>query len=134
MRGGLFDLIAALDLLKDISFELQIVGPKMIYKHEILDKHKSSNDIIKFIGPANEEIVKKLMLESDFLIIPAHQEAFGVANAEALATGLSVITSNVGGIPEVMDSWKKRMDGNILAIRLSWQIQFDMQLRILKRG
>lgn len=103
MRGGLFDLIAALDLLKNISFELQIVGPKMIYKHEILDKHKLSNDIIRFIGPANEETVKRLMSESDFLIIPAHQEAFGVANAEALAAGLSVITSNIGGIPEVMD-------------------------------
>lgn len=103
MRGGLFDLIAALDLLKDISFELQIVGPKMTYKHEILDKHKSSNDIIKFIGPANEETVKRLMSESDFLIIPAHQEAFGVANLEALAAGLSVITSKVGGIPEVMN-------------------------------
>ena len=62
--------------------------------------------MINFIGPASEECVRKLMEESDFLIIPAQQEAFGVANLEALATGLSVITSNAGGIPEVMDKGK----------------------------
>lgn len=106
IRGGLFDLISALDLLKDISVELQIVGPKMIYKQEISERNKSSNVRINFIGPASEESVKQLMIKSDFLIIPARQEAFGVANMEALATGLNVITSNVGGIPEVMDFGK----------------------------
>lgn len=106
IRGGLFDLIDALDLLKDIAFELLIVGPKIIYKQAVLARNKSSNMTINFIGPAPEEIVNKLMLDSDFLIIPARQEAFGVANMEALATGLSVITSNAGGIPEVMNSGK----------------------------
>lgn len=106
IRGGLFDLIDALNLLKDILLELQIVGPNIIYKQEILDRNKSSNVMISFIGPMPEDSVTKLMIESDFLIIPAHQEAFGVANIEALATGLTVITSNVGGIPEVMDFGK----------------------------
>lgn len=106
IRGGLFDLIGALNLIKDISLELKIVGSKMIYKQEISDRNKSPNISIKFIGPASEESVKQLMAESDFLIIPSHKEAFGVANVEALATGLSVITSNVGGISEVMDAGK----------------------------
>ncbi|MCF0056742.1 glycosyltransferase family 4 protein [Dyadobacter sp. CY356] len=105
-RGGLFDLLDALNLLKDISLELQIVGPKLIHKQEVLERNNSANVMINFIGPASEEVVNKLMLKKDFLIIPARQEAFGVANIEALATGLSVITSNVGGIPEVMDSGK----------------------------
>ncbi|GLU50662.1 glycosyltransferase family 4 protein [Dyadobacter frigoris] len=106
IRGGLFDLIAALALLKDISLELQIIGPKMICKQEILDRNKSSNVAINFIGPAPEETVKKLMEENDFLVIPANQEALGIANMEALARGLTVISSNAGGIPEVMDFGK----------------------------
>ncbi|WP_159475678.1 glycosyltransferase family 4 protein [Dyadobacter sp. 3J3] len=105
-RGGLFDLIDALNLLKDFSLELQIVGPKINYKQEILDRNLSANVTINLIGPVSEESVKKLMEENDFLIIPSRQEAFGVANLEALAIGLSVITSNVGGIPEVMNFGK----------------------------
>lgn len=106
IRGGLFDLIDALNLIVNVSLELQVAGPRMICKSEILARNKSTNVSINFIGPASGESVRKLMKESDFLIIPAHQEAFGVANVEALATGLSVITSNVGGIPEVMDHGK----------------------------
>ena len=106
IRGGLVDLINALALLVNARFELDIVGPKMIYKQEILAKNKSSNVKINFIGPASEEAVKKLMDESDFFIVPAHQEALGIANMEALAHGVTVISSNAGGIPEVMDFGK----------------------------
>ncbi|MBE9466378.1 glycosyltransferase family 4 protein [Dyadobacter subterraneus] len=106
IRGGLVDLINALALLVNARFELDIVGPKMIYKQEILAKNKSSNVKINFIGPASEEAIKKLMDESDFFIVPAHQEALGIANMEALAHGVTVISSNAGGIPEVMDFGK----------------------------
>lgn len=103
IRGGLFDLISALGLLKNYDFELQIVGPEETHKQEILNSNKYSNLTITFIGPASPEIVKNRMLNNDLFIVPSRQEALGVANLEALAHGLTVISTNTGGIPEALN-------------------------------
>ena len=102
-RGGLGDLITALSLLKNYHFKLQVVGPKRIYEKDILQRNKSSCVSIDFMGPVPQSTVQDLMKHTDLFIVPSHQEAFGVANAEALMHGTTVITTNVGGIPEVMD-------------------------------
>lgn len=47
--------------------------------------------------------VPRLMASADVLIHPARQEGFGLVLAEALATGLPVVATNVGGIPEVLE-------------------------------
>jgi glycosyltransferase involved in cell wall biosynthesis len=46
------------------------------------------------------------MQSHDIFCVPSYTEAFGVANIEALAHGLSVVSSRVGGIPEVLDDGK----------------------------
>ena len=38
----------------------------------------------------------------DIFCVPSYTEAFGVANIEALAHGISVVSSRVGGIPELV--------------------------------
>ncbi|MEZ4903995.1 MAG: glycosyltransferase family 4 protein [Spirosomataceae bacterium] len=43
------------------------------------------------------------MRSHDIFCVPSYTEAFGVANIEALAHGISVISTRVGGIPEVLD-------------------------------
>lgn len=44
----------------------------------------------------------RLMASSDVLVHPARIEGFGLTLAEAMATGLPVVASNVDGIPEVL--------------------------------
>jgi glycosyltransferase involved in cell wall biosynthesis len=43
------------------------------------------------------------LLEHDIFCVPSRSEALGVANIEALASGIPVVSTRVGGIPEVMD-------------------------------
>ena len=43
---------------------------------------------------------------NDIFCVPSLKEALGVANIEALASGISVISTNTGGIPEVLDHGK----------------------------
>jgi colanic acid/amylovoran biosynthesis glycosyltransferase len=103
VRGGLFDLIKALGLLENYQFHLQVAGPHIIFKETILQHNHALHVKVDFIGPASPDTVHNLMDQSHFFIVPSHQEAFGVANIEALLHGMTVITTDAGGIPEVMD-------------------------------
>lgn len=53
--------------------------------------------------------VPRLMASSDVLVHPTRREGFGLVLAEALAAGLPVVASNVGGIPEVLNGTDSMM-------------------------
>ncbi len=46
--------------------------------------------------------LEKLYMQSDFFLLPTRNECFGVAMCEANAFGLPVITTQTGGVPEVI--------------------------------
>lgn len=101
--GGLFYLIEALGLLQAIPFELIVVGPAP--EKEMIIKEKASgfeNISIKFFGPQPQTEVIRQLMNSDLLSIPSVSEGLGVANMEGLAVGIPVVSTRVGGIPEVL--------------------------------
>lgn len=55
---------------------------------------------VHFLGERSD--VPEIMAACDLLVHPARFEGFGLILAEALAAGLPVVASNVGGIPEVL--------------------------------
>lgn len=56
---------------------------------------------VRFLG--RREDVPSIMRCADLLVHPARSEGFGLVVAEALAVGLPVVASSVGGIPEVVE-------------------------------
>ena len=64
----------------------------------------AANIEINFLGPRKQEQIIQILLTSHLFCTPARAEALGVANIEALAIGIPVVSTNVGGIPEVMNN------------------------------
>ncbi len=54
---------------------------------------------IRFLG--KQDAVEELLAVSDLFIMPSAKESFGLAALEAMAVEVPVISSNIGGIPEV---------------------------------
>ncbi len=56
-------------------------------------------DRVVFFGRSNE--IDKILCFSDLFLLPSQTESFGLAALEAMASGVAVISSNTGGLPEV---------------------------------
>jgi N-acetyl-alpha-D-glucosaminyl L-malate synthase BshA len=50
-----------------------------------------------------QELVIPLLSAADVFLLPSAQESFGLAALEAMACGVPVVASNVGGLPEVIE-------------------------------
>jgi glycosyltransferase involved in cell wall biosynthesis len=59
-------------------------------------------DIVSALGPVSRAEVARCLWESDLFILPSRREALGVAVLEAMAAGLPVVATSVGGIPEIL--------------------------------
>jgi N-acetyl-alpha-D-glucosaminyl L-malate synthase BshA len=71
-------------------------------KLETLVKKLDINRNVLFIGRISNEDIPKYMIMSDVLVLPSLQEGFPNTLLEAMASGLPIIATNVGGIPEII--------------------------------
>lgn len=95
------DVIQMFNIVQDqIPATLLMIGdgPER-YKMEELCRELQLCDTIRFLG--KQEAVEELLAISDIFVMPSENESFGLAALEAMACGVPVISSNVGGIPEV---------------------------------
>lgn len=73
-------------------------GPER-FKIEQLCKELGICKNVEMIG--NVQSANEVHCISDLFVLPSETESFGLAALEALASGVPVISSNAGGIPEV---------------------------------
>ncbi len=57
------------------------------------------SDKVVFFGNSNE--IDRILCFTDLFLLPSETESFGLSALEAMASGVPVISSNTGGIPEV---------------------------------
>lgn len=56
-------------------------------------------DKVRFLG--KQEQVEEVLSIADLFLIPSGSETFGLAALEAMGCGVPVVSSNIGGLPEV---------------------------------
>lgn len=56
-------------------------------------------DQVRFLG--KQEKVEEVLSIADLFLIPSGSETFGLAALEAMSCGVPVVSSNIGGLPEV---------------------------------
>ncbi len=73
-------------------------GPERIHLENLCRQIGLCSEI-RFLG--KQDAVEELLAVSDLFILPSQNESFGLAALEAMACEVPVISSNIGGIPEV---------------------------------
>jgi glycosyltransferase involved in cell wall biosynthesis len=103
-RKGLGCLIRAFALLERGRFQLDIVGdgPDRQALRELAAHHGLAEEI-RFLGSLSRATVAERYREADLFTLPSTAESFGNVFAEALASGLPIVASQVGGIPDLVE-------------------------------
>jgi glycosyltransferase involved in cell wall biosynthesis len=106
---GLTDLIAAAKILRGNyptgGFEILIAGPAddKRYYRELLDcKQRMHLDEVSFLGAFAPNRIASFLEQSSIFVLPSLAECFPIVVLEAMASGLPVVATMVGGVPEVM--------------------------------
>ncbi len=105
---GIEDILEAISMLKESvpGIYLTLVGAgrdQDLFENIVISKGLEKN--VVFLGSRDD--VPKLLFGSDVAVIPSRWgEAFGFTVIEAMAAGLPVVATSVGGIPEIIEHEK----------------------------
>ena len=86
----------------NIEIEFLMVGGGDLEYYKKLSTDFNIDHLITFTGQIPHENVVEYLNKLDIYCAPSLSESFGVAVLEASACELPVVTSNVGGLPEVV--------------------------------
>ena len=108
-KNGLEYVIRAMKLLskKHPDLVFLIIGIGELEKNlKMLVKELELKDKIKFMGQVKNYELPKYLCMSDIFIRPSLSEGQGISFIEAMACGLPVIATPVGGIPDFIEDGK----------------------------
>ncbi|MHC1755343.1 MAG: glycosyltransferase family 4 protein [Methanosarcina sp.] len=104
---GIDILIRALPIIKvsypNIKLFIAGTGGQFNKINSIVKKMDLTENVI-FLGKVFGSEKRRLIASTDILILPSRYEAFGIVLLEAMASGKSIVASNVGGVPYIVNN------------------------------
>lgn len=85
---------------QQLSAKLLMVGDgPELHQVKNLARELGISDKVFFLGKSKR--IEQITSISDVFLLPSETESFGLVALEAMASGVAVVSSNVGGLPEV---------------------------------
>ena len=85
---------------QQLSAKLLLVGDgPELHQVKNLARELEISDKVFFLGKSKR--IEQITSISDVFLLPSETESFGLVALEAMASGVAVVSSNVGGLPEV---------------------------------
>jgi N-acetyl-alpha-D-glucosaminyl L-malate synthase BshA len=111
-------------------------GPERGGAEELCRKLNTCDDV-HFVG--KQEQMEDILAIADLFILTSQYESFGLAALEAMAAGVPVVSTNAGGLPEIMVPGVNGYMGNVGDIQTMSQqaidiLQFDERLNEYKKN
>lgn len=110
------------------DFELVVVGTGPDYDAVVSEAHNLQllNTVVQFVGEQTPEQVGEWMRQSDFFVLFSNYETFATVLPEALASGIPVVSSQVGIAPSVVTANNGSLvpvgDEEALYTELNWML------------
>jgi N-acetyl-alpha-D-glucosaminyl L-malate synthase BshA len=100
------------EVRKHISAKLLFVGdgPERTTAEDLSRQLGICDDTI-FVG--KQEQMEDILAIADLFLLTSEYESFGLAALEAMASGVPVVSTNAGGLPEIMIDGKTGFMGNV---------------------
>ncbi|GBE87393.1 Phosphatidylinositol N-acetylglucosaminyltransferase gpi3 subunit [Sparassis crispa] len=89
------------ELFPNVKFIIGGDGPKLIDLLQMREKHMLQ-DRIEMLGPVRHSDVRDVLVRGSIFMNTSLTESFGIAILEAACAGLYVVSTRVGGVPEIL--------------------------------
>lgn len=103
-RKGVYDLVnAAAQVAKTAEdFQLLLGGDGELDRVQALAKQLGIGDRVKLLGWVQGEEKERHLTSSMIFVLPSYHEGLPMSMLEAMAAGLPIISTQIGGIPEAV--------------------------------
>lgn len=103
-RKGIFDLLTVISKLKSSSPDIQLIigGNGDIIQLEKKIKALQIEKIVNYVGWIPISKKKMLLKNTDIFVLPSYGEGMPMSILEAMSYGVPVVSTAVGGIPEIV--------------------------------
>ena len=105
-KNGVDDLIKAMSFLDDDYYLLIVGSGEEEKKLKSLSNEMGVNERVKFVGFVKQEEIFKYYEMAHVFCRPSISEGFGISFIEAMAAGVPVVATPVGGITDFLEDGK----------------------------
>ena len=103
-RKGAYDIIEAAKSIKNKNIKIIMHGNGEVNEIRELVKKYNLESIIEVDGWIKGDAVEKAYRNADFMILPSYDEGLPMTILEAMSYGMPVISTTVGGIPDMIEN------------------------------